>query len=139
REQRGETVGLLIFDSLAAFVPRFTTPQETDETLEALTRLCERFGCALLFIHHFNKTGRTVDSAIGGASAVTRVARSVYLLARQPGSRENIITQLLSLRRPDPDQNDGGSDVLVLACQKLNIAEKPSSLRFTTEAVDIPE
>src|SRR5262245_21023968 len=58
-ERRGRPVDLVILDSLAAYLPRFTLAEIVGETLETLTLVCQRFGAAVLFVHHFNKYGRT--------------------------------------------------------------------------------
>jgi hypothetical protein len=139
RERQGTSVDLIILDSLSAFIPRFTTPEQTDETLELLTQVCARHNCGLLLIHHFNKGGRTIDSAIGGAGAVTRVPRSVYILGPEPSSRmERFLMQMM---KPDCEidhDEEEGEIVVVLAPHKLNVAEKPPALRFLATAVEIP-
>jgi hypothetical protein len=86
-ERRGRPVDVIVLDSLAAYIPRFTQAELAGEALERLTLVCQRFACALVFIHHFNKYGRSVDAAIGGAGAVTRVARTVFIFgeAGKPG------------------------------------------------------
>jgi hypothetical protein len=140
RERQGTPVDLIILDSLSAYIPRFTTPEQTDETLELLTQVCAHHNCAVVLIHHFNKNGRTIDSAIGGAGAVTRVPRSVYILGLEPSSRmERFLMQMM---KPDceidHDEEDEGEIVVVLAPHKLNVAEKPPALRFLATAVEIP-
>jgi KaiC/GvpD/RAD55 family RecA-like ATPase len=137
RERQDRWVDLIVLDSLSAYVPRLTTPGQTDETLETLTRVCERHNCGLVFVHHFNKTGRTIDSAIGGAGAVTRVARSVYIFGSEP---VNLMSRLLQqMLKPSadttPDEDEG--TIVVLAAHKLNVAAKPPALRFRASAVEI--
>ena len=55
REQRSLSVDLVVLDSLSAYLPRFTTPEQADETLETLTRVCERYRCGVVFVHHLQQ------------------------------------------------------------------------------------
>jgi hypothetical protein len=135
-ERRGEPVDVIVFDSLAAYVPRFTAAEMAGEALERLTLVCQRFSCAAVFVHHFNKYGRSLDAAIGGAGAVTRVARTVFVFGEEP--RE--LVSLLRRRRARVrlEQRRDSDDARVLACQKLNVAHKPPALRFASTVVAIP-
>lgn len=139
REQRGLSVDLILLDSLSAYLPRFTTPEHADETLETLTWVSERYGCGVVFVHHFNKSGRTIDTAIGGAGAVTRVARSVFVFGEEPPQRLGLL-HLREDHSHDAGEGAGEGDerVCVLACVKMNIAARPPALRFLSRAVEIP-
>ena len=106
-----------------------------DDALEALHKVCERYRSALVFIHHFNKTGRTIEAAIGGAGAVTRVARTVYIFGQEPLGLRQFLHGLLE---DEDDETDSEEQVCVLANVKLNLAPKPPALRFVSTAVEIP-
>jgi hypothetical protein len=134
-ERDGRAVDLIILDSLSAYVPRFTTPEKADDALELLTFVCSRHRCALVLVHHFNKSGRTIDTAIGGAGAVTRVARSVLIFGEAPPQQPDFAAWLN--RHVDPEQ-ESEDQALVLACAKLNLAAKPPALRFLSTSIDIP-
>jgi len=135
-DRRGNPVDVVVLDSLAAYIPRFTQAEIAAEALERLTLVCQRFACALVFVHHFNKYGRSVDAAIGGAGAVTRVARTVFIFGQEP--RELLSLLKRRLARPKLDQHPESEDARVLACQKLNVAGKPPALRFASTVVAIP-
>jgi AAA domain len=134
RSRARRPVDLIVLDSLAAYLSRFTQAESAGETLEALTLLCQRFGCALVFVHHFNKHGRTLEAAIGGAGAITRVARTVFVFGAQPTDLVETLIERLAARELDLEPEE----TRVLACQKLNVAAKPSSLRFVSTVVSIP-
>src|SRR5207244_8054815 len=101
-DRRGRPVDVIVLDSLAAYIPRFTQTELAGEALERLTLVCQRFACAFVFVHHFNKYGRSVDAAIGGAGAVTRVARTVFIFGVE---LRNLLGPLQRrLTRPELDQ-----------------------------------
>jgi hypothetical protein len=135
-ERRSRPVDLLILDSLAAYVSRFTAAEAAGETLETLTLVCQRFRCAALFVHHFNKYGRTLEAAIGGAGAISRVARTVFVFGQEPPDLVGALKRRLAGPEPDPDVDS--DQARVLACHKLNVARKPPSLRFASTVVSIP-
>jgi hypothetical protein len=122
---------LIVLDSLSGFVPRFTRPEIVDQALEQLTRLCMKYDLALVLVHHFNKAGRTIDAAIGGASAITRIARSVFIFGEEPTANFESL-----FRRGRAGESD--EPRLVLACAKLNVAPTPPALTFVSTAVEIP-
>jgi AAA domain len=134
QERAKRPVDLIILDSLSAYVPRFTTPEKADDALELLTHVCQHHRCALVFVHHFNKNGRTIEAAIGGAGAVTRIARSVFILGTAPPQQPD----LAWLNRHIEPEGESDEQALVLACQKLNLAAKPPALRFLSTTTDIP-
>jgi AAA domain len=136
-ERRGRPVALLVLDSLAAYIPRFTQVEIAGEALERLTLVCQRFACALVFVHHFNKYGRSVDAAIGGAGAVTRVARTVFIFGDQPQDLVSLLQRRLTTRSMFGEQTES-EEARVLACVKLNVAGKPPALRFASTVVSIP-
>jgi hypothetical protein len=135
-DRRGSSVDLIMLDSLAAYIPRFTQAELAAEALERLTLVCQRFGCALVFVHHFNKYGRSVDAAIGGAGAITRVARTVFIFGEEP--RELVSLLQRKLARPELNRDVDNDEARVLACVKLNVARRPPSLRFASTVVSIP-
>ena len=106
------------------------------EALERLTLVCQRFSCAVVFVHHFNKYGGSLDAAIGGAGALTRVARTVFVFGEEP--RELVSLLRRRLARVRLEQRRDSDEARVLACQKLNVAHKPPALRFTSTVVEIP-
>jgi hypothetical protein len=136
-ERRGRPVDLVVLDSLAAYVPRFTQAELAGEALERLTVVCQRFACALVFVHHFNKYGRSVDAAVGGAGAVTRVARTVFIFGEEPRDLVSLLQRRLTTRSTLDEQTES-EEARVLACVKLNVAGKPPALRFASTVVSIP-
>jgi KaiC/GvpD/RAD55 family RecA-like ATPase len=136
-DRGGRPVALLVLDSLAAYVPRFTQAEIAGEALERLTLVCQRFACALVFVHHFNKYGRSVDAAIGGAGAVTRVARTVFIFGDQPHDLPSLLQRRLTSRSMLGKQT-GSEEARVLACVKLNVAGRPPALRFASTVASIP-
>lgn len=135
-ERRGRPVDLVLLDSLAAYIPRFTQAELAGEALERLTLVCQRFACALVFVHHFNKYGRSVDAAIGGAGAVTRVARTVFIFGVEPREPVSLLQRRLSGVKLD--QQTESEEARVLACVKLNVAGKPPALKFASTVASIP-
>jgi len=136
RARRGRPVDVIVLDSLAAYIPRFTQAELAGDTLERLTLVCQRYACALVFVHHFNKYGRSVDAAIGGAGAITRVARTMFVFGEEPKDRVSLLRRRLAGRELDPDAEI--EEPRVLACVKLNVAGKPPALKFHSTVVSIP-
>jgi hypothetical protein len=136
-ERRGRPVDLVVLDSLAAYVPRFTQAELAGDALERLTLVCQRFACALVFVHHFNKYGRSVDAAVGGAGAVTRVARTVFIFGEEPRDLVSRLQRRLTTRSTLDEQTES-EEARVLACVKLNVAGKPPALKFASTVVSIP-
>lgn len=110
---------------------RLTRPEIVDQALEQLTRLCMKYDLALVLVHHFNKAGRTLDAAIGGASSITRIARSIFVFGEEPTANFESV-----FRRGRAEESD--EPRLVLACAKLNVAPTPPALTFVSTAVEIP-
>jgi hypothetical protein len=135
-ERRGKPVDVVMLDPLAAYIPRFTQAELAGEALERLTLVCQRFACALVFVHHFNKYGRSVDAAVGGAGAVTRVARTVFIFGVEP--RELVSLLQHRLTGDKLDQQTESEEARVLACVKLNVAGKPPALKFASTVASIP-
>src|SRR5207249_9433089 len=119
---------------LAAYLSRFSAAESAGDALERLTLVCQRFGAATLFVHHFNKYGRTLDAAIGGAGAISRVARTVFVFGQEPTDPVGLLRAGLAGRTTDSDIEEPR----VLACHKLNVARKPPALRFASTVVEIP-
>ncbi len=135
-ERSGQPVGLVVLDSLAAYIPRFTQAELAGEALERLTLVCQRFACALVFVHHFNKYGRSVDAAIGGTGAVTRVARTMFVFGEEPRDRVSEFRRRLAGGGLESEIDV--AEPRVLACVKLNVAAKPPALKFASMVVSIP-
>jgi len=100
-----ERIGLVVVDPLAAFM------RGTDgrAALGPLVAIAQRTGAAVLILRHLTKGGRgpAVYRGAGGIG-ISAVARSGLMVAR------------------DPDD----MSCLVLASYKINVGERPTSLRF---------
>ena len=137
------STALVLLDPLSAFVPTFTNPAAVRDALSPLGRISRQHDCAITFVHHFRKSGgKTAFDAMGGAGALTDVARAVYVYGKRP-DRDPIAELLFGT--PDwyaaKDEDDGDDDpdaVRVLAPLKLSAAELPPSLIFRLELVNIP-
>lgn len=91
-------------------------------TLQGLERVADRFGCALVLLHHWRKSGGTVMEAIGGGSAITNTVRTVHTFAPEPPP--NVLELLFGKQRHEfeLDEPDSGR---VLAVSKFNLAPQP--------------
>jgi KaiC/GvpD/RAD55 family RecA-like ATPase len=129
--------GLVVFDSLEAFIPAFTQPEAAGDAMTRLTAVARRFDTAILFVHHLNKSGRTVDAAVGGAGSIVRVARAVYLYGEEPQPEVDFLLRALRGANDEDDEADP-REMRVLANVKINAARPPDSLLYQVTDVEIP-
>jgi archaellum biogenesis ATPase FlaH len=83
--------------------------------LDRLTGLCERSGCTVIAVTHFNKGAGNASEKITGSSAFRDTARSVLLLAV-----------------------DEDSDQRILTVDKSNYSPVKKSLAFSVRSVSVP-
>ena len=83
--------------------------------LDRLSALCERTGCTVIAVTHFNKGAGNASEKITGSSAFRDTARSVLLLAV-----------------------DEDSDQRILTVDKSNYSPVKKSLAFSVRSVSVP-
>jgi hypothetical protein len=83
--------------------------------LDRLTALCERTGCTVIAVTHFNKGTGNASEKITGSTAFRDTARSVLLLAV-----------------------DEDSDQRILTVDKSNYSPVKKSLAFSVRSVSVP-
>jgi hypothetical protein len=106
-----DNIGLIILDPIISSLGDVNTYKSTEvrTALAELVKVCERTGCSILGVMHFNKmNSRDVLNAIAESKAFTQVARSVLVVAKDSDAEE---------RR-------------ILSVQKSNLGPKPKSLVY---------
>jgi len=113
---------LVVIDPLMAHLPENVNSwrdQSVRRALAPLHRLAEAHGCAIVVVGHLNKAqGTDALYRAGGSIGISGAARSVLLLARDPG---------------DPESDKGVRRVL--AHVKCNLSQKAPSLAYRVEGV----
>ena len=122
----GELPDLVVLDSLATHVPRYTSPAVAAQAMEGLKDIAQAYRIAILFIAHLTKSGnaKSVAQAIGGAGAVQNLAKALFVLGPQP---DDSFAQLLSVFG-GPTEDEGEPPQKVWACERLGVGPKPPSL-----------
>jgi hypothetical protein len=114
-----EQPGVVVLDPLDYHVEALGS-QVGRKTLGQIGALASTHGASLIFVHHFTKTGKTVDTAIAGGRGVKGVARSIAVLGFPP----------------DADRYD--EDVVALAHHKSSYGEREPSIVFARRRVAHP-
>jgi putative DNA primase/helicase len=131
---------LVLLDPLSAFVPEYTSAKAARESLGKLARISREHDCAMVLIHHFRKSGgKSVSEAMGGAGALSDVARAVYMygLEPQPDPIERLLG-IVPVKRFFNDEGEDGDEerLRILACEKVSAAATPLSLLFRFHTAD---
>ena len=103
---------IVFLDPLDQFIAN-VSGQSGRVALAQVARTAAEMDIAVVFIHHFTKTGRTVKQAIGGGRGVTAVPRAIFIVGHKPKSPIELLADLLG-----GDEDDDGialEDQLVLA------------------------
>src|SRR5207248_3598574 len=108
---------------------------KVQDALAPLGTISHQLDCAIVFVHHFRKSGgKTVAEATGGAGALGDIARAVYVFGRIP--KPDPLARLLGsnpewlIELEDLYAAHEAEDLRVLACEKLSVAQEPESLLF---------
>ena len=90
---RRERIGLLIMDPITAYMGSrdSNSQQEVRDSIQPLSGIAERTGCAILLSNHTSKAWKERDAAFVGQGSIafTAVARVQMLLARAPHEGED--------------------------------------------------
>ena len=128
-------VKLLIIDPLESAVPGLTSPDRVRDALTPITEMSMHCDCAVVFSHHFRKSGgKDYFEAVGGSGAITNAARACY--AYGPVN-DPLATLVRHLRGIETDSNDGEEE-RILAVAKLSASRDPPSLSFQVDEVSVP-
>ncbi len=121
--------GLIVIDPLSAVIPHYANPEKARDALEGLSDISRRHNAAILLVHHFDKAGKRLETAIGGASAISGVSRATYIFGAEP---------TLNGATAESDEHDSeGDPVRVLAPIKINIAAPPPALLWRVQAAPV--
>jgi len=136
----GRKTALVVLDPLEAFVPGFANPQTARDALTPLAYLSRHYHCAIVFVHHFRKSGgKTAVEAMGGAGALSNVARAIYIYGGKP-IPDGLSLLLGAGQMFKPTEAEEGveqKNVRMLAPLKMSAAELPPALLFDFATVDI--
>ena len=134
-------VRLAIFDPLEAVVRGFLSPDKVRDALTQVTILSQALDCAMVFVHHFRKSGgKDVFDAIGGSGAITNAARAVYVYGVEAlDPFDALLSALGHGADADGDYSfEEGEEQRVLANAKLSSAPPAGSLAFKLHTVELP-
>lgn len=120
--------------------------QRAREELDALRAVAEATGATLVIIHHFTKSGASVDQAIGGQRAVKAVARSILIwgpVAPQGVAAGGAVGSSFELEIGDDEDINGDIEVEVRPCaalahHKCSYGAKQPTLLYTRNDTDPP-
>lgn len=109
-------IKLLIIDPVVSVMDGDSVKlSDVRRNLDRLTALCERTGCTVIAVTHFNKGAGNASEKITGSTAFRDTARSVLLLAV-----------------------DEDSDQRILTVDKSNYSQEKKSLAFSVRSVSVP-
>jgi len=109
-------IKLLIVDPVVSVMDGDSVKlSDVRRNLDRLSALCERTGCTVIAVTHFNKGAGNASEKITGSSAFRDTARSVLLLAV-----------------------DEESDQRILTVDKSNYSPVKKSLAFSVRSVSVP-
>jgi len=131
---------LVILDPLEAFVPLFANPVTARDALTPLAHLSRFYDCAIVFVHHFRKSGgKTPWEAMGGAGALGNVARAVYVYGGkpQPDGLHLLFGAGEMFKPTEAEEGVDQKNVRVLAPLKLSAAELPGGLLYDFQTTDV--
>jgi KaiC/GvpD/RAD55 family RecA-like ATPase len=104
------------------------------EILDGIRRVTRETGVTIIIVHHFTKTGGTVDIAIGGGRAVKAIARSILVwgpVLAQP-------VDLPSATGDDPDEEPEWRPCAALAHHKCSYGPLQKTLLYARNDNDPP-
>jgi len=124
RQGAGGGIDLLVLDSLARHIPRFTNGEVAAEAMGGLKEIAEACSIGLVLIAHFTKGGASgVERAIGGAGVIQNLAKAIFVFGPRPNPRKSpIITE------GTPSESD--EDIRILACERMGVAPRPASIEY---------
>lgn len=112
----GHGIQVLIVDPVVSVMDGDSVKlSDVRRNLDRLTALCERTGCTVIAVTHFNKGAGNASEKITGSTAFRDTARSVLLLAV-----------------------DEDSDQRILTVDKSNYSPVKKSLAFSVRSVSVP-
>jgi len=131
---------LVILDPLSAFVPSFMNPVAVRDALTPLASISRYYDCAIVFVHHFRKSGgKTPWEAMGGAGALGDIARAIYVYGGKPiPDGLSLLFGMGEMFKPtEAEEGVDQKNVRVLAPLKLSAAELPTGLLYDFQTVDV--
>ena len=127
-----EQIDIVVLDPLDHHAPGINGANAR-EVLDGLRRVARDAGATIIIVHHFTKTGRTVDVAIGGGRAVKAVARSIMIWGR-------VATNPLTLP-PATEDSEGDAEqrtAAALAHHKCSYGPLQPTLLYARNDADPP-
>jgi hypothetical protein len=117
---------LVVLDSLQGHVHGYENTRTLLQALEGLRSLAREGELGLVLVSHLIKSKAPApEQAIAGPGGLQNQCKAIYLLGPQPQTPDERLVQLLG-----GDQGDHPANV-VLACERLGLGPRPSSLVFT--------
>ena len=127
RQRAGNRIDLLVLDSLARHIPRFTNGEVAAEAMEGLKQIAEDHSIGLVLVAHFAKGGAaSVERSIGGAGVIQNLAKSIFVFGPRPAPRG---TSIVSSQSPSESEDP----IKVLACERMGLAPRPVSIEYRIE------
>lgn len=113
------TVDILVLDPLDHHVDSLAQQagRKTLGQLDAITRAADT---SLVGVHHFNKSGRNVDAAIGGGRGVKGIARSILVWGPEPSVPVAVVGE----------EDNEAAECHVLAHHKSSFGPRAASLVY---------
>ena len=130
---------MLILDSIQQHIVRPYAHAPAQESISGLLRLAREFNLAVMLIGHTTRGKHgSVEAMIAGSSVLQNLSKSIFVFGPEPSAATrapNVEEVGLAVPGDDPDGGEGNPH-FVMACERMGIAAKPTSILFERLTVD---
>lgn len=112
--------------------------QDGRQTLGEIAEIAETYNTAIIAVHHFTKSGKTVDRAIGGGRGVQGVSRSIMVFGPEPPMDPDATDPFEDRLRAAANGAKANPNHMILAHYKCNLGPLVESRMYERRSVVHP-
>jgi hypothetical protein len=131
---------MLILDSIQQHIVRPYAHAPAQESISGLLKLAREYDLAVILIGHTTRGKHgSVEAMIAGSSVLQNLSKSIFVFGPEPAAASrapNVEEVGLVLPGDDPPDGGEGNPHFVMACERMGIAAKPTSLLLERLTVD---
>ena len=123
---------MLVLDSIQQHIVRPYAHAPAQESISGLLKLARTYNLAVILIGHTTRGKHaSVEAMIAGSSVLQNLSKSIYVFGPEPTAATRAPTAAEDgLVVPDEDEGGEGNPRFVMACERMGIAPKPTSILF---------